>query len=155
MHTNKNKLLFYRGRPKNIKDVINEEKYNSYSSVYISGEFSEYIQNFTKSTIFFVEKDYFFDKKDFFDGYNCIVGSSFNFKKSNNYVIVSPKTNNLLSDFTACFIVILLLIIIILSILYGCFQESFLILEINKFTSKSFSYFFSHWFLVYLLNAIL
>ena len=58
-NSNSNKT-FYIERPTNIKVIRNTNKYNSYSSVYISDKIDENeISKFPESTVFFINKEIF------------------------------------------------------------------------------------------------
>ena len=76
---NKSKLLNYRERPSNIEFIRNNNKYKSYSSVYINNKTVENkINNFQNSKIFLINKENF-------EVSNNTISSNYDFIRYNDY----------------------------------------------------------------------
>ena len=132
--------FYYRGRPENIKDIINSTKIKKYKSVYIPEvKYENNISLFPKSTIFLVP--FFIDIKGNLKEY-CIIYIGNKLEKYNSfyYIIIGKKSYlSDISDYeiTPIYLIILMLYtiyFIIISIKYICCTcQSILIYVISFF----------------------
>ena len=91
---NKSKNLTFRGRPENIENIMKNNKYNSYSAVYINRINTFNISKFPASTIFFINIDNI--DKNMINQYKeyCFVESNNNYNFENyKYYYVSLYIN--------------------------------------------------------------
>ena len=118
----------YRGRPENIEKIIANNKYNSYKSVYIKEKVNEIeIKRFPKSTIFFINQNYF--NVDIIKNNSDYYFIPFNFYDSNSkyYIIINHEIYTHFSDYINIFL-------LLFSVLIFCFFNIYIIFNHgNKF----------------------
>ena len=117
--------FYYRGRPEIIENIIANNKYESYSLVYLTNYsyYQKIINNFPKSTIFyineipnnlskteycFIHSGIYYNKGPYFENY------------SNYYIIIYSPASNLFSECIVFFIIIFSIILFNFGICYFC-----------------------------------
>ena len=138
--------FYYRGKPavfERIKDKEDNNKYNSYSSVYFGKDIDSLnkdILKFPKNTIFILDGNdnnnvYFEKYKDY-----CFITGNFytNVFTSNNYYIIISTSNDLLEKCLTLFLVILSIFLAFFILLYNCkcFPVTFIRLYVSILTNK-------------------
>ena len=136
------KNFHYRGKPKRIQEIRDNNKYKSYSSVYLDDavDINE-IKKFPKSTVFFISENNFYHDliTDFYD-YYFVVSFYFNFDYTNSFYVIAGL--NLEYDFKQYIILFLVLfsfILVFFVIFFCCYYNSSLFIKIyaNKMAYRN------------------
>jgi hypothetical protein len=164
----KSSNFYYRGRPKDFKDIIDSnklylkeeqsnfnlldenEKYKKYPAIFINKkEYLDYILLFPKKTLFFLNKNIGLNKNEVEKYQNfCVLPTSLNDYYSYDYIVISKDLKNLYSPYIIGGLFILffvsLIILVIFCILICYYYKSF-----HYYMIKLYIYKFTHYIIIY------